>query len=1292
MIKSAVQTSKDVIDEPILRIEKHEDEVFKLISLVQNECLNSSIAEAIASIKQNMMNPHIPIEERRKRLSSNINAIDNKNTYETALQRHHDGTCEWALRLEQLQAWTSSQPEKGKLFWIHGPPGFGKTFVSAWIIRHLVEKMQWPVAYFFCVADNQPTRDPYAILRSWLSQLLMQDERIPTLMEAHLAMRTSKDQVLTQQELWRLWCNIGENISGCTFVVDGFDECNHINYGAQYHTKDPRSDFLRDLLIQLSKTKSRVLVVSRDVSDIRAYLSLSSAEPHGVEMYEYQITQHDTSSDVELFSESMVAHKLPKKASALRTKIAREAAERSEGMFLWIKLLENEISPEQNAKELSQTVLEMPSGISEAYTREVEKIVQLSPKHKDKSLKILRWILFAVRPLRVKELAEALIVSGDEEFHEYPFDLLPDSWTECFVDEDYVNGMILGRCGSLIELRASSRDEPLADRTVHFVHFSVKEYLSSIVPTDPLAEALSLKHADAEEIRLSKICLRYLTLDVFKEIPPDNSMYPFLSYAAWAWYVHGYLRRPLPPQDIMHWTQKVFDPSHSNWRVWTHVFEAELLDPDNEDWEFATLNRSSEREEASDSSDEEGDEEGDEESDEEGDAESDEGLDLGLMPHISNKTLLLETVQNPIYYASLLGLTEVLKWLEEQGLDCCCVGGRFGFPLQAAAARNQVEVVTHLLNRHVDVLQKGGQYGSALVAAAAISSPDIVKILLERGADINSTDTRGWNALHQASKRGSKEIVEILLDRGAQINAVTDFGSTAISLACRNGNGDVVSILIGTGADLKLANKNGEMPLHIAIMNKREDFACKLLDAGAPIDSKVSKGWTPLLLAVANECSRVVQELLELAADVNCRFRNNWTALHQAAGIGDIGIVKDMLKAGANITRLDDSGFTPLHTAAIEGHQDVMELLLNYQDSAEKVLGGNYSVPFVAAEVGNIGALKLLLDRGALVNSISESSQATLFDTAMLKNHDDIAGFLVKHGCFQKRNTTSSNKKLRPLITAADQSQDGIVMMAFSNDLEAVKSRVEDAHGKLGRQDDLNEALHVAAACGFAKIVTLLLENGAKVYQKDMNGRTALHHAVFNKHEDVANILVEEGAALSEEDDIGSTPLDLAVSHGLQVLSFIEHYMRDLNLSIKRRPSLLEYTKDSGRPNTSSSIRKAISGTWEGYYEYLTWEKDRRDPFSLTIPPTSPTTLDHRPETGDCTFSNEDNEDVVGKFQYRGFTDAKGVVWFVKLYEHHGWLYRGQLDPQLQTLKGTWGGNRKLWFGSFHLVRSSENS
>ncbi|KXX83298.1 Serine/threonine-protein phosphatase 6 regulatory ankyrin repeat subunit C [Madurella mycetomatis] len=177
-------------------------------------------------------------------------------------------------------------------------------------------------------------------------------------------------------------------------------------------------------------------------------------------------------------------------------------------------------------------------------------------------------------------------------------------------------------------------------------------------------------------------------------------MYPFLSYAPWAWYYHSFHEKPQPPQDIMTRTQKAFDPSIASWRVWTPA------DPKGKN---TLLEGESGRLETADGKANDGE---------------------------TNAELWPEVVLNPIYYVSLLGLTDVVKSLEGRGLDCSCKGGRFGFPLQAAVAMNRVETAKHLVSLGIDVLQTGGVYGAAIVAAAAASSNELVRVLLDAGVDL----------------------------------------------------------------------------------------------------------------------------------------------------------------------------------------------------------------------------------------------------------------------------------------------------------------------------------------------------------------------------------------------------------------------------------------------------------------------------------------------------------------------------------------------------------------------------
>jgi hypothetical protein len=252
-------------------------------------------------------------------------------------------------------------------------------------------------------------------------------------------------------------------------------------------------------------------------------------------------------------------------------------------------------------------------------------------------------------------------------------------------------------------------------------------------------------------------------------------------------------------------------------------------------------------------------------------------------------------------------------------------------------------------------------------------------------------------------------------------------------------------------------------------------------------------------------------------------------------------------------------------------------------------------------------------------------------------------------------------------------------MLAYRGDSEEVKVALA---GETLPWHVLGEAMHVAAARGHVRVVDLLLGHGAKVGLQDINGRTALHHAARQLHNEVADLLVDHGASTSIEDMSGSTPIDLAIFHGKDAAGFIHKHMDNFALTITRRPSLLTALTPNHATNlTVMGVRRALSGRWEGHYEYLAWDQGRCDPFSLDIP--------SKPPKGSqpSTFSMG-GEDLFGPFHIYGFVDPIGTVWFVKLYQRQGWLYRGEVDPVRGVVKGTWGSNRKLWFGTFKMRRA----
>jgi DNA replication protein DnaC len=135
VLASSLTFAKSNYAEALSNIQKLYDETSQLMSQINQEYASETLS-TMSSLRQGQYS-NLATEERRSRVSSWINAVDARNVYETLLRYHQEGTCEWVLELEAMKQWKTSS-DKGKLLWIHGPPGFGKTIMSSWIIRDLM--------------------------------------------------------------------------------------------------------------------------------------------------------------------------------------------------------------------------------------------------------------------------------------------------------------------------------------------------------------------------------------------------------------------------------------------------------------------------------------------------------------------------------------------------------------------------------------------------------------------------------------------------------------------------------------------------------------------------------------------------------------------------------------------------------------------------------------------------------------------------------------------------------------------------------------------------------------------------------------------------------------------------------------------------------------------------------------------------------------------------------------------------------------------------------------------------
>jgi ankyrin repeat protein len=219
-----------------------------------------------------------------------------------------------------------------------------------------------------------------------------------------------------------------------------------------------------------------------------------------------------------------------------------------------------------------------------------------------------------------------------------------------------------------------------------------------------------------------------------------------------------------------------------------------------------------------------------------------------------------------------------------------------------------------------------------------------------------------------------------------------------------------------------------------------------LLDDGARADGDDADGNSALMLAVWRGDAQLVKLALAHGGEVAHTNHAGATALHFA--VDDAAKVKLLLEAGADPNAADRTGVTPIELAvARDDGAEAVALMLAHGGDAKRVDGSfGASSPAtvaallvrganpraeqavsVAAARGNVGAMKLLVDRGANVDEQSGPLGITALMWAAQMGHADAVVFLLARGA--KPNLREPFNGATALVQAAasDRADPSIV-------------------------------------------------------------------------------------------------------------------------------------------------------------------------------------------------------------------------------------------------------------------------
>ena len=143
--------------------------------------------------------------------------------------------------------------------------------------------------------------------------------------------------------------------------------------------------------------------------------------------------------------------------------------------------------------------------------------------------------------------------------------------------------------------------------------------------------------------------------------------------------------------------------------------------------------------------------------------------------------------------ASIIGDTDRVKELVEQGEDVNTIGSGGVAPLHWAAYKGNIGVVKYLISVGADVDKAVGVMAvTPLHRACAHGHLDVAELLIASGADVNHLDDNNWSALHYAARKGDQDMIRFLLAKSANVNQEDKHGHHPLDFASNDASKDLL--------------------------------------------------------------------------------------------------------------------------------------------------------------------------------------------------------------------------------------------------------------------------------------------------------------------------------------------------------------------------------------------------------------------------------------------------------------------------------------------------------------------
>ena len=887
-----------------------------------------------------------------------LSAPDPSSNYESAREKRQKNTGRWLLESPAFVSWKKSACS---LLWLSGKAGSGKTIASSAVLDflHGEDEIVKHVAYFYFDFQNHDKQLVQNFLNSVIVQLFDLSKDTFHVTERFYNSHSQGRTAPTIRGSKGVIRQILEKSVPVYLVIDALDE------------SEDRSILLECLadFREWKQENLHVLVTSRRETDIEDCLGIIATD--SIPLEESVIKE-----DILSYIRHQLQHDkdLSKWPESVRADIETALIEGAQGMFRWVECQLHSLRRCMKLVHLRKALKSLPKSLDETYAHMLDAIDE---DYVEDVCRVLSCLIYSFFPLSIEEVTETVgILAEGQSYFDVEYRLSEPRH-------------ILKICSGLVVTTGSTRTTHIGDRhlrieELRLAHYSVKEYLVSGRVANQRLSTFALEDHQTHEM-LASLCIRYLLWchqEKFCEDSDFLSRYatvylntaPFAPYAAACWTRHLRSARLDGSSRLYHESMQLLTRSdllkdlirlHPPW------FRHE---------ECIILQR------------------------------------FGYVKTFNGNHYLDSKFQDvpPLFYASLLGMDQLVLMLMDQGEDPNDSTSE-GTCLSAAASGGHVSTIQLLLARGASINKVVPQVSkeretyysmSAIHEAVYGQYEDIFKLLLEKGADVNvgrmdqgkyCKEIDCSTPLQTAIVYRSKLFVQLLIAAKADLNAAGGGRDTALEIASERTDEDsvdTVAMLLNAGADPNLtSDKTGlRTPLFNAFIGANPRVVQMLIDNHVDpqaLDSRIIPFILRAHLSKRASFHWAMKTLIQMRPDINKEI-----PLIAAAKYGYTEIIKILVQNETTLDAQETNGAMALHAAAFSPQCgiDAIELLLDARADVN-IHGGVFSSALQAAAMsGKVQVAEFLLEKGASID-FSEGRYGSAVQIARVRLQDKIAGY-----------------------------------------------------------------------------------------------------------------------------------------------------------------------------------------------------------------------------------------------------------------------------------------------------------